>query len=163
MSYLLDADVMIRAKRDHYGFEFCPAFWDWLVRANKQELVFSIEMVEDDLTAGNDQLATWAAARGASFFLRPDARTLPALATVSTWVTGQGYAPAAVTEFLQASDYYLIAQALAGGHTLVTHEVSEPMKKKRIKIPDVCIAVAVKCIRPSVMLRAEKPQFVLAP
>ncbi len=33
MAYLLDSDVFIRAKRDHYGFDFCPAFWDWLEQA----------------------------------------------------------------------------------------------------------------------------------
>ena len=26
MAYLLDADVFIRAKNLHYGFDFCPAF-----------------------------------------------------------------------------------------------------------------------------------------
>ena len=30
MAYLLDANVFIEAKRRHYGFDFCPAFWDWL-------------------------------------------------------------------------------------------------------------------------------------
>ncbi len=34
MSYLLDANVLIAAKRLHYGFDFCPAFWDWLVQQN---------------------------------------------------------------------------------------------------------------------------------
>lgn len=36
MPYLLDADVFISAKNLHYGFDFCPAFWDWLIRANTQ-------------------------------------------------------------------------------------------------------------------------------
>ena len=31
MAYLLDADVLIGAKNLHYGFDFCPAFWDWLI------------------------------------------------------------------------------------------------------------------------------------
>ena len=31
MAYLLDANVFIAAKNLHYGFDFCPAFWDWLV------------------------------------------------------------------------------------------------------------------------------------
>ena len=26
--YLLDANVLIQAKNLHYGFDFCPAFWD---------------------------------------------------------------------------------------------------------------------------------------
>lgn len=33
MAYLLDANVFITAKNLHYGFDFCPAFWDWLDRA----------------------------------------------------------------------------------------------------------------------------------
>lgn len=31
MSYLLDANVFMSAKNLHYGLDFCPAFWDWLV------------------------------------------------------------------------------------------------------------------------------------
>lgn len=33
--YLLDANVFIQAKNLHYGFDFCPAFWDWLVVQNE--------------------------------------------------------------------------------------------------------------------------------
>ena len=33
--YLLDANVFIQAKNLHYGFDFCPAFWDWLVEQNR--------------------------------------------------------------------------------------------------------------------------------
>ena len=35
MAYFLDADVFIRAKNLHYGFDFCPAFWEWLIRQNR--------------------------------------------------------------------------------------------------------------------------------
>ena len=31
MAYLLDANVFIAAKNLHYGLDFCPAFWDWLI------------------------------------------------------------------------------------------------------------------------------------
>jgi Domain of unknown function (DUF4411) len=34
MAYLLDADVFIQAKNLHYGLDFCPAFWDWLIAVN---------------------------------------------------------------------------------------------------------------------------------
>jgi hypothetical protein len=30
MAYLLDSNVFIQAKNLHYGFDFCPAFWDWI-------------------------------------------------------------------------------------------------------------------------------------
>ena len=71
MAYLIDANVLIQAKNLHYGLDFCPAFWDWLDVANGQEIVFSIEKVKDELTAGNDDLAVWAAQRGAVFFFLP--------------------------------------------------------------------------------------------
>lgn len=60
MAYLLDANVFISAKNLHYGFDFCPAFWDWLVRENKAGKVYSIERVGDELLAGADELADWA-------------------------------------------------------------------------------------------------------
>ncbi len=45
MAYLLDANVFIQAKNLHYGLDFCPAFWAWLVINNQAEMVFSIEML----------------------------------------------------------------------------------------------------------------------
>jgi hypothetical protein len=60
MPYLLDANVFIQAKNLHYGFDFCPAFWDWLVERNATDTVFSIEKVEDEIDAGDDAHTTWA-------------------------------------------------------------------------------------------------------
>jgi len=34
MAYLLDANVFMQAKNLHYGLDFCPAFWDWLIDRN---------------------------------------------------------------------------------------------------------------------------------
>ena len=28
--YLLDTDTLIRAKNEHYGFDLCPGYWNWL-------------------------------------------------------------------------------------------------------------------------------------
>ena len=43
--YLLDANVFIQAKNLHYGFDFCPAFWDWLIQQNQADRVASVEKV----------------------------------------------------------------------------------------------------------------------
>ena len=160
MAYLLDTNVLISAKNLHYGFDFCPAFWDWLVRANAQSRVFSIEKVGDELKAGNDRLATWAAQRGDGFFLKPTPDLLPALAKVSGWVVNIGYEPAAVEAFLQVGDYYLVAHALATGYCVVTHEVRSA-SKRRIKLPDVCHGIDVKYRTPFQMLRNERARFIL--
>jgi hypothetical protein len=160
MKYLLDSDVFIQAKNLHYGLDFCPAFWEWLIGANAGGIVFSIEKVGDEIEAGADELAEWAAGRGDGFFLKPDSGTLPALAEVSRWATSQNYEPAAVNTFLQKADFYLVAQARALQYTVVTHEVAAASTKK-IKIPNVCIGMGVKCISPYEMLRYERARFVL--
>jgi len=162
MGYLLDANVFIQAKNLHYGLDFCPAFWDWLVVQNEAGQVFSIERVRDEIEACADELAAWAADRRPGFFLRPDTAMLPALGSVSVWAAGQGYEPAAVNTFLQVADYYLVAQALAHGHTVATHEIAST-STKRIKIPDACIGLGTKCMTPFGMLRRERARFVLGP
>ncbi len=162
MAYLLDADVFIRAKNLHYGLDFCPAFWEWLIRSNEAGSVFSVEKVGDEVQAVADELSDWAAAQSAGFFLRPDAETFPSLAEVSSWATSQHYEQSAVSTFLQVADYYLVAQAHAGGHTVVTHEIPSASTRK-IKIPDACIGLNVKCMTPYEMLRLERARFVLGP
>jgi hypothetical protein len=160
MVYLLDSNVFIQAKNLHYGLDFCPAFWQWLIESNKSEIVFSIEKVGDEINAGADQLADWAAQRDEGFFLQPDNAILPALGMVSQWVTQNGYDPAAVNTFLQIADYYLIAHAVAHNFVVVTHEKAAGSKKK-IKIPDVCIGLGIKCMTPFEMLRHERARFIL--
>ncbi len=160
MAYLLDANVFIQAKNLHYGLDFCPAFWDWLIANNSQNKVFSIEKVGDEIDAGDDELSEWSHQRGSGFFIKPDSVILPALKSVSTWVTTQNYEAAAVNTFLQVADYYLIAHAVAYNHTIVTHEIASTSVKK-IKIPDVCIGLSIKFMSPYEMLRHERARFIL--
>ncbi len=159
MPYLLDANVFIQAKNLHYGFDFCPAFWDWIDNGHRAGTVFSIERVANELAAGGDDLADWAQLRP-GLFLRPDALVVPSLQTTAIWANGHGYDPAAVATFLQVADYYLVAHAHAHGYTIVTHEIvaSTP---RRIKIPNACIDLGVRYLTPYEMLRAERARFVL--
>jgi len=160
MAYLLDANVFIQAKNLHYGMDFCPAFWDWLVRQNEADLVFSIEKVADEIATGDDELTEWVDQRGSDFFLPPDDDVLGALQQVSQWATAQDYAAAAVSTFFQVADYYLVAHALGHRYVVVTHEVASDAQRK-IKIPNACIGLKVKCMTPYEMLRREKARFVL--
>jgi hypothetical protein len=160
MAYLLDANVFIQAKNLHYGFDFCPAFWDWLADANANDKVFSIEKVGDEIDQGDDDLVPWVRERGEGFFLPPDAQLTPALQTVSQWVNSQKYDRAAVNLFMQVADYFLVAHAFAHRHTVVTHEIASNSTKK-LKIPDVCMGLKIKCITPFAMLRHERAKFVL--
>ena len=160
MTYLLDANVFMQAKNLHYGFDFCPAFWEWVIAGYEAGKVFSIEKVGDDIQAVEDELSAWAEALDPGFFLRPDTSVFPALGDVAQWSRSQRYEPAAVGTFLQVSDYYLVAQAKAGDHVVVTHEVFSDSTRK-IKIPNACIGLDIRCMTPFEMLRRERARFVL--
>ena len=120
----------------------------------------SIEKVADELRAGDDELAAWVEERSDGFFLRPDEAVASVLGTVSGWTTGAGYEPAAVATFLQIADYWLVAHALAHDCVVVTHEVPADTIRK-IKIPNACIGLGLRCMSPYEMLRRERARFVL--
>ena len=160
MTYLLDADVFIAAKRSHYGVGFCPAFWDWLVVANESGLVFSVYKVRNEVQGGGDELSEWARVRSAGFFLSLNLSVLASLSAVTSWANAQKYESGAVNTFMRAADYYLVAHAHSGVHTVVTHEVpSESIFK--IKIPNACIGLGINCMTPIQMLRRKCARFIL--
>lgn len=159
MAFVLDANVFIEARNRYYAFDICPGFWDWLADEEDIGRVLTVDAVRDELFGREDDLTEWIRGRPESFFESPDAAVLPPLATLASWVRAQRYRPSAVTEFLASADYYLIASAMARGHTVVTHE--KPSDGiKHVKIPEPCIAHGVEVISPFVMLRRMRVRFV---
>jgi hypothetical protein len=67
---------------------------------------------------------------------------------------------AAVATFLQVADYYIVAQAHAYQHTVVTHEIPSN-SAKRIKIPNACLDLGVRYVTPFEMLRTERARCVI--
>ncbi|MGR3914864.1 MAG: DUF4411 family protein [Gammaproteobacteria bacterium] len=163
MKYLLDANVFISASAMHYSFDFCPAFWDWLVLQNRAGKVFSIEHVgREIIDARQDQVSEWAKSVQGSFFLDLTSDVRPALTQTAQWLKSrdQGYTESAVRKFMLAADYYLVAYALSTDFAVVTHEIPAKSTNK-VKIPDVCAGLSVKVMTPYQMLRNTRARFVL--
>ena len=161
--FLLDTSAFVQAKRHHYGFDFCPAFWDWLVEQHGAEIVASIQAVYDEMKGKKDELSNWARDRGAGFFLVPNDSVFKCMERVSDWANQHPtYTPNAKRRFLSCADSWLVAHSLALGSTVVTHEVRD-RKAGNIKIPEACDAFGVDCINPFQMLSAEKANFVKGP
>ena len=57
MIYLLDTNVFIEAKNRYYRPSLCPGFWKLLRQQSNKGL--SIDMVKNELLAGEDDLAEW--------------------------------------------------------------------------------------------------------
>jgi Domain of unknown function (DUF4411) len=160
MSYLLDANVFIQAKNLYYGLDFCPAFWQWLLHGHTTGRVFSIDKVADEIAAGADELTQWMHAHASGLFLKSGPAVTEQLSRVSHWVTGQQYEVEAIDRFLKVADFYLVAHALTGGHILVTHELAASSARK-VKIPNACHGLGLRCMTPYEMLRVERARFVL--
>lgn len=161
MAYYLDANIFIEASRRYYGFDFCPAFWNWLLAQNDAGKVFSVQAVAQELADGNDELKEWAEAQGEKFLIPPESHVETRLEQIQSWVAAQKYTPSAIAEFLESADHYIISQALADNRNLITHEIPSDTKN-RVKIPNVCKAFGVRYLSLFKMLRQEKAKFVLA-
>ena len=151
--YVLDTNVFIDAANAYYAFDLAPGYWDFLIQLFDSHHAVSIKSVYDELgEAGDgDPLKDWARANK-QHFVAPDSRVVACYQRVIAW-TKNNYDSPAVVEFQRVADSWIVAHALAHGWVVVTHEKSAPRAKKRIKIPDACVALGVKCLNPFMMLR----------
>jgi len=162
MAYCLDANTFIQARNHYYGFDICPAFWEWLDVEAKNGNVLSIEPVAKlELEPWGGELNTWGLARIGTLFQPMDDKANALIAGLTAWANANNhFTSAAKREFNSSVDVQLIAYAKAHGHTLVTQEVRSEARKK-IKIPTVCDAFDVKTKTTFEMLHDLKARFVL--
>nr|WP_274388002.1 DUF4411 family protein [Salsipaludibacter albus] len=154
---MIDTNVLITANNHYYAFDLVPAFWSWLEDAIAAGTVGTVTKVRDEIMSGNDEDPVRLWVEGLDQFARaPDDATVTAMRTIAVWTVGHSrYFDAAKNEFLRVADYYLVADALAHGDTVVTLEESKPDKRTKIQIPDVCAAFDVPVMGTFGMLRAE--------
>ncbi|WP_419736639.1 DUF4411 family protein [Pseudomonas sp. COR18] len=163
MKHLLDANTLIEAKNRYYGMSICPAFWDWLLREHQTLELASITSVKDELSKGNDDLATWTARNSGFFQAISDEPTQAAYIQIATHVADQ--APkmkvGALDEFLAGADPWLIAKALCTGAIVVTHEVLNLDAKRKFIIPNVCKHFGISYMNTFELLHKLEARFVL--
>jgi hypothetical protein len=159
MTYLLDSNTFIEAKNLYYAFDFCPAYWEWIIHENGAGHIFSIDRILQELSLGKDELADWAKERGEDFFLPIDEKTNSSFAKVANYVQSLPCSSTNKSAFLRVADPVLIAHAAAHGYTVVTREVAVPSGSQKIKIPNVCQTFGVPFTTPFEMMRQLKASF----
>jgi hypothetical protein len=157
----MDSNTYIQAKNQYYGMEFCPAYWDWLDAKFASGEVGSIEFIGRELTAGNDDLATWAKQRRDHFISHDDEPTQELFSDIVNFVMLQSFDPANRDDFLAKGDPWLIAKAKRLGATVVTHEATVSPATRKVKIPNICQQFGVPCISTFDLLNELNPRFVL--
>ncbi|MGH9477185.1 MAG: DUF4411 family protein [Terriglobales bacterium] len=159
MRYLLDANVLMQARRLHYNPDYCPGFWEWLTQEHGHGRIFSIAAVLTEIRRGHDNLYELLPR---DFFLRPPDEIGPALAEVSQWVERLPCNEARKNEFLSGADYHLVAQAKCSSYVVVTHEKSVPENQGgKIRIPNACAAVGATSVNLWDLLRERGARFIL--
>jgi hypothetical protein len=98
-----------------------------------------VEKVEEELKDGHDQLANWATnVIPKSFFIKPTIAVVTTQAVVSQWVIAQPvYSANEKAKFLSKADPWLVAEAIQGGHQIITFEDLVPPNSSKVKIPNV--------------------------
>lgn len=72
MTYLVDTDILIRAKNDYYKLKICPGFLDFLLLQIEQRKILLIDKVREGAVREKDDLFDVLQELGARFIL--DAR-----------------------------------------------------------------------------------------
>ena len=156
--YVLDANVFVQAARQYYAFDLAPAFWQALVDHASNDRVLSVDRVKDEIDRGRDELARWANEDFHTYFASTNPEdVLQVYANIMQWAQAQSqYSEAAKAEFADQrnADAWIVAYAKANGCAVVTLEQPDPQIKRRIPIPNVCLAFEVPFIDSFAMLRA---------
>ena len=164
MQYLLDANIFIQAQNQHYGMDFCPAFWDFLKLEAESKTIVSSDMVYDELKLFNDEVSIWVVEHRDLLFTisSQEEEIQKKFVEIADFIsTHPTYKESEKDRFLSGADPWLIATANVMNLTIVTHEVLVPSNSTKVKIPNVAREFGVDYISPYKMIRDLGGRFVL--
>ena len=165
--FLLDSDVLITAKNSYYAFDFCPGFWEAVLKGCSDQRVGSIDKVRNELLNGTpeDPLVQWVEETVPKEFFYPSTKpeVVRVFESIMRWVQQHPqYSVPAKAKFASGADGWLVAYAHIHENKLVTLEQPAPDSKNSIKIPDVCNQFGVQTRTPFSMLRSLKVKMIRA-
>ena len=157
--YVVDSNFFIQAHRVNYPLDIAFSFWNKVKELANSGRIISIDKVKNELYDKNDDLEDWCKVNLPENFFKSTDDVMAEYARVTAWAISMNnhYLPNALNEFLDAdeADAFLVAYSLADDQNriIVTHEVSQPKRKNRIKIPEACSPFNVRYLNTIEMLR----------
>src|SRR5690606_38178137 len=156
--YCLDTNVLIQAWQKYYSPDLCSEYWEVLNQLGKSGVLYLPEEVRDEITRTEDDLSKWV--KGCE---------IPILKTNQSVIQNWSAILAANplhkllvdnTKNRSLADPWVIAHAMTLNATVVTKEEKvTAVNSKKIKIPNVCKNMNVRCINDFQMLRELKLHF----
>lgn len=159
-------DFFIQAHPSIYPLDVVQSFWTKIKSLSDNGTIVSIDKVKKEIydnSSHENELKIWCEANlPDGFFIITDS-VLQNYITIVNWTNSMSlhYTNSAIQEFLETelADPWLVAFAMSNNLTIVTYEKSEPNRKNRIKIPEVCNQFNVRYINTIEMLRELNENF----
>jgi hypothetical protein len=157
--FVADTNFFIQAHRLIYPLDIAFSYWNKVKQLAEQGKIISIDKVKNELYDKNESIERWCKANLPEDFFRDTSHVMDKYGMVSSWAISKSnhYLPNALNEFLSAdvADAFLIAFALEDPNSriIVTYETSEPLRRSKVKIPDVCIGLNVTYVNTIEMFR----------
>ena len=158
LKYCLDANVFIQAWQNYYSPSICPDYWKILDQLGSQGIIFIPQIVSDEITRTNDDLAQWLKGSNIPVF-KNDGQVTECLKNIYAANPDHKYL---VSENQKHSlaDPWVIAHAMNQKVKVVTKEIKDAVfKPVNIKIPHVCDNMDIPWINDFQMVKELNIQF----
>lgn len=164
--YLLDTNIFIQAHRESYPLDVVPSFWGKIIELAKNGNILSIDKVKKEIcdnSSHEDELSDWCTTNLNDDFFVDTSIYINRYFDIIRWAYSKSshYTSNAIEEFLKIdlADPWLIAYAKENDVIIVTYEKSDPLTKRRIKIPEPCKHFGVEYISLIEMFRQLRVKF----
>ena len=145
LKYCLDANVLIQAWQKYYSPKLCPDYWSVLNELGKQDRIFLPEMVYEEITRTEDELAVWLKESEIPKY-KMDGPVTEALRSIYA-ANSAHQTLVDNTKSRSLADPWVIAHAMKEKATVVTKEEKVTATNTvKIKIPNVCENMGVRWI-----------------
>jgi hypothetical protein len=157
--YLLDSNIFITSEHQ-IPMDVFPSFWGEMGHLLESGTAVLHQTVFEELKRHKDPLVPWIRGLEGVKPFPSSQRTIDRYLEVCEWASQQDYTRLALREFKADSraDAWLCAEAWASDMTLVTYEAHSNSPNK-VKIPDVCSGLGIKCMNGFDFMRAQGFRF----
>lgn len=146
--YCLDTGVFINSWQKHYPPEVFPCVWSCFQDLLTSKTAIVPRAVYEELERERDDVFNWVKWHAESLIVEPDEDVILALRAILK----QHGRLVDTKKNRSAADPWVIAHAQVAGAAVVTEE--QESNGKSPKIPDVCSALGIPCMRTIGLLRA---------
>ena len=143
--YCLDANVLIQAWQKYYSPKICPNYWDILNHLGQNNKIFLPQMVYEEITRTDDDLAKWLKSSSIPQ-IKIDEQVANCLKSI--YAANPSHIQLVDnTKQRSLADPWVIAHAMNEGAVIVTKEEKvTALNSTKVKIPNVCENMGIRYI-----------------